>query len=62
MAQGGGGKGKTMPMEPNAILWRALLGAALVHGDLRIAEVALTHLIQLEPETSRIYCFYQLYT
>ncbi|KAM7462873.1 hypothetical protein LguiA_030994 [Lonicera macranthoides] len=29
VAQGGGGKGKTMPMEPNAILWRALLGAAL---------------------------------
>ncbi|KAM7462869.1 hypothetical protein LguiA_030992 [Lonicera macranthoides] len=32
VAQGGGGKGETMPMEPNAILWRALLGAALAPG------------------------------
>ena len=54
-AQGDGGKGENLLMKPNAILWRALLGAARVHGDLRIGEVALTHLIQLELETSGNY-------
>ncbi|KAK9289107.1 hypothetical protein L1049_017579 [Liquidambar formosana] len=44
-----------MPMKPNGILWRSLLGAARVHGNLEIGEVALKHLIQLEPETSGNY-------
>lgn len=39
-----------MPMKPNAILWRSLLGAARVHGNLEIGEVALKNLIKLEPE------------
>ncbi|KAK2980660.1 hypothetical protein RJ640_011468 [Escallonia rubra] len=46
---------RTMPMKPNAILWRSLLGAARVHGNLEIGEVALKHLIELEPETSGNY-------
>lgn len=45
----------TMPMKPNAILWRSLLGAARVHGDLEIGEVALRKLVELEPETSGNY-------
>ncbi|KAJ7954824.1 Pentatricopeptide repeat-containing protein [Quillaja saponaria] len=44
-----------MPMKPNAILWRSLLGAARIHGNLEIGEVALEQLIQLEPETSGNY-------
>ncbi|CAL5347258.1 unnamed protein product [Camellia sinensis] len=44
-----------MPMKPNAVLWRSLLGAARVHGNLEIGEVALRNLIQLEPETSGNY-------
>ncbi|KAF7842436.1 pentatricopeptide repeat-containing protein [Senna tora] len=44
-----------MPMKPNAILWRALLGAAKLHGNTEIGEVALKELIQLEPETSGNY-------
>ncbi|KAM7257340.1 hypothetical protein ACFE04_013081 [Oxalis oulophora] len=46
---------KEMPMKPNAILWRSLLGAARVHGQLEIGELALNHLIELEPETSGNY-------
>lgn len=46
---------KKMPMKPNAIIWRSLLGAARVHGNLAIGEVALKHLIELEPETSGNY-------
>ncbi|CAK9165045.1 unnamed protein product, partial [Ilex paraguariensis] len=46
---------RTMPMKPNAILWRSLLGAARVHGNLEIGELALAHLTQLEPEISGNY-------
>ncbi|KAJ4969113.1 hypothetical protein NE237_015814 [Protea cynaroides] len=46
---------RTMPMKPNAVLWRSLLGASRVHGDLQLGELALRHLIQLEPETSGNY-------
>lgn len=44
-----------MPMKPTAVIWRSLLGAAKVHGNLKVGEVALKHLIQLEPETSGNY-------
>ncbi|XP_054778730.1 pentatricopeptide repeat-containing protein At5g43790 isoform X1 [Prosopis cineraria] len=44
-----------MPMKPNAILWRALLGAARLHGNIEVGEVALKQLMQLEPETSGNY-------
>ncbi|GAB2277923.1 hypothetical protein Dimus_012622 [Dionaea muscipula] len=46
---------QNMPMKPNAFLWRSLLGAARLHGDLVLGEVALEHLIELEPETSGNY-------
>ncbi|KAH6816387.1 hypothetical protein C2S51_021207 [Perilla frutescens var. frutescens] len=45
----------TMPMRSNAVLWRSLLGAARVHGDLEIGEVAVKKLVELEPETSGNY-------
>ncbi|XP_010279274.1 PREDICTED: pentatricopeptide repeat-containing protein At5g43790 [Nelumbo nucifera] len=46
---------RAMPMKPNAVLWRSLLGASRVHGNLELGEVALRNLIQLEPETSGNY-------
>ncbi|KAE8717632.1 ATP sulfurylase 1 [Hibiscus syriacus] len=46
---------KGMPMKPNSILWRSLLEAARVHGNLQVGEVALNHLLELEPETSGNY-------
>lgn len=46
---------RDMPMKPNAILWRSLLGAARVHGNLEVGEVALKQLMELEPETSGNY-------
>ncbi|PIN05049.1 hypothetical protein CDL12_22413 [Handroanthus impetiginosus] len=45
----------SMPMMPNAILWRSLLGAARVHGNLAIGEIALRKLLELEPQTSGNY-------
>lgn len=45
----------TMPLKPNAILWRSLLAAARVNGDLEVGETALEHLMKLDPETSGNY-------
>ncbi|KAL5702175.1 Pentatricopeptide repeat-containing protein [Ranunculus cassubicifolius] len=44
-----------MPMKPNTVLWRSLLGASRVHGNLECGERVLRHLIELEPETSGNY-------
>jgi pentatricopeptide repeat protein len=44
-----------MAMKPNAVLWRSLLGAARLHGNFDVGEVALRKLIELEPETSGNY-------
>lgn len=46
---------RDMPMKPNAVVWRSLLGAAKVHGNLEMGEVALKKLLQLEPGTSGNY-------
>ncbi|KZV57049.1 pentatricopeptide repeat-containing protein [Dorcoceras hygrometricum] len=45
----------SMPMKPNAILWRSLLGAARVHGYVDIGEIALRQLLELKPKTSGNY-------
>ncbi|KAI6693315.1 hypothetical protein NL676_021025 [Syzygium grande] len=46
---------RDMPMKPNAVVWRSLLGAAKVHGNLAMGEVALKKLLQLEPAISGNY-------
>ncbi|XP_058093095.1 pentatricopeptide repeat-containing protein At4g21065-like [Magnolia sinica] len=40
---------KNMPMEPNGVLWGALLNACSSHGNVELAEIAMEHLIELEP-------------
>ncbi|PKI71867.1 hypothetical protein CRG98_007726 [Punica granatum] len=46
---------QSMLVKSNAVLWRSLLGAARVHGNLEIGKVALKSLLELEPETSGHY-------
>ncbi|KAF3433746.1 hypothetical protein FNV43_RR24849 [Rhamnella rubrinervis] len=46
---------KKMPMKPDAAVWGALLGACRMHSNVKLAEVALDHLVELEPENSTNY-------
>ncbi|XP_068657050.1 pentatricopeptide repeat-containing protein At1g08070, chloroplastic-like [Aristolochia californica] len=41
---------KKMPMEPDSVIWSALLGASRIRKNVGLAEFALKQLIQLEPE------------
>ncbi|XP_065870100.1 pentatricopeptide repeat-containing protein At2g39620 [Euphorbia lathyris] len=40
---------KEMPLQPDAKLWGAILGACEMHSNVQLAEFALEHLVQLEP-------------
>ncbi|KAH7652570.1 TPR-like protein [Dioscorea alata] len=44
-----------MPIKPNAIIWRTLLGACSIHGNLGLAEQAKTRLAELDPNDSGDY-------
>jgi len=46
---------QSMPLKPNAIVWRTLLGACTIHGNLALGEVARAQLRQLEPGNSGDY-------
>lgn len=44
-----------MPLQPNAVIWRTLLGSCTIHGHLDLAKIARSHLLQLEPKHSGDY-------
>ncbi|XP_058083110.1 pentatricopeptide repeat-containing protein At1g59720, chloroplastic/mitochondrial-like [Magnolia sinica] len=46
---------RSMPMDCNAIVWRALLGACRVHGNIKLGERVRRHLLELEPNHSGDY-------
>ncbi|XWS60548.1 hypothetical protein CRYUN_Cryun07bG0045300 [Craigia yunnanensis] len=41
-----------MPISPNAIIWRTLLGACSIHGNVELAEQVKEKLSELEPDES----------
>ncbi|KDP38027.1 hypothetical protein JCGZ_04670 [Jatropha curcas] len=41
---------QNMPLQPNAVVWRTLLGACTIHGHLALGETARSQLLQLEPK------------
>nr|XP_011470412.1 PREDICTED: pentatricopeptide repeat-containing protein At2g22410, mitochondrial-like [Fragaria vesca subsp. vesca] len=46
---------QNMPMVPDIIVWRILLGACQVHGNLALAEIVSNKLIELDPSNSGNY-------
>lgn len=40
---------KSMPMEPDSVIWGALLGACSFHGEVKLAEISAEFLFKLEP-------------
>ncbi|KAM6546930.1 hypothetical protein CsatB_027666 [Cannabis sativa] len=40
---------RKMPMKPNSKIWGSLLSCCKVHGNLEVANVAMEHLLELEP-------------
>ncbi|KAJ8623774.1 hypothetical protein MRB53_032304 [Persea americana] len=41
---------KNMPIEPNIIVWGALLAACKLHRNVELAEIAVKQLLELEPQ------------
>lgn len=46
---------KKMPMKPDAGIWGALLSASREHCNVRFGEIAMNHLVKLEPENPTNY-------
>ncbi|PKA54716.1 Pentatricopeptide repeat-containing protein [Apostasia shenzhenica] len=46
---------KSMPFEPDAIIWRSLLGACHIHKNAYVAEEAVKNLFELEPQVDGHY-------
>lgn len=44
-----------MPIQPDAMVWRTLLSACILHKNIDIGELAASHLLELEPEDSATY-------
>ncbi|OIT05139.1 PREDICTED: pentatricopeptide repeat-containing protein At2g13600-like [Nicotiana attenuata] len=40
---------KEMPLDPDTVIWGALLGGCIIHGNLEVGEIAANKLIELEP-------------
>ena len=46
-----------MPMKPSRSIWGSIVGACRAHGNMELAERALTELLKLEPdEPGDIFC------
>lgn len=46
---------KKIPMEPDLVMWSALLGGCVVHGNVALGEIAAEQLIELEPHNTANY-------
>lgn len=44
-----------MPMEPDVLIWGALMAGCRFHGDVKMAEYAVKHLIELEQDNGAVY-------
>ncbi|GAV73514.1 PPR domain-containing protein/PPR_2 domain-containing protein/DYW_deaminase domain-containing protein [Cephalotus follicularis] len=49
---------KEMPVPPNDFVWRSLLAACKIHGNLELARKAAEHLFKLDPSDDSAYVLY----
>jgi len=45
---------QNMPIEPDSAVWNALLTAARIYGNVKVASLAAKHIVTLEPNNTRI--------
>ncbi|KAL5983012.1 hypothetical protein ACLOJK_017092 [Asimina triloba] len=45
----------SMEIEPDVIVWRSLLGACLLHGNMDLAQMAGKKILELEPDDDGVY-------
>lgn len=43
---------KKMPLDPDSVIWGALLGGCVIHGNIGLREIAAERLIELEPQNT----------
>ncbi|CAK9151573.1 unnamed protein product [Ilex paraguariensis] len=46
---------QNMPVEPDSVIWGALLGGCVIHGDVDLGEIAANMLIELESDNTGNY-------
>ncbi|KAL7161862.1 hypothetical protein ACSBR2_042355 [Camellia fascicularis] len=39
-----------MPFEPSVMVWRALLGACVIHNDVELGRISALHVLEMEPQ------------
>ncbi|KAJ7982040.1 Pentatricopeptide repeat [Quillaja saponaria] len=49
---------KEMPVPPNGLVWRSLLAACKIHGNLELGRKAAKHLFELDPSDDSAYVLY----
>ncbi|XP_077211332.1 tetratricopeptide repeat (TPR)-like superfamily protein [Tasmannia lanceolata] len=45
----------SMPFKPDALVWRTLLGACRIKGNMKLGELAAKHILELEPHDPAAY-------
>lgn len=46
---------QTIPFEPSVMVWRALLGACVIHRDVELGRIAAENVLELEPQDEAAY-------
>ncbi|KAL4191942.1 hypothetical protein AMTRI_Chr06g169800 [Amborella trichopoda] len=46
---------KHMPKKPDVFVWGGLLGGCRIHNNVKLAEIAVEHMLELDPDDSGIY-------
>ncbi|CAN0902666.1 Pentatricopeptide repeat-containing protein At2g29760, chloroplastic [Linum grandiflorum] len=48
---------ESMPVVPDVVIWRILLGACMIHGNVGLAEIIMKKLLEVDPSNSGNYVY-----